>query len=163
MDAQVFPASVPHGGLFHAITATSASSVATFLRLTLAVAMIPHGLQKVFGMFGGMPLGDTMNLMTDVFGLPAIVAALVIAIEFLGAIALALGFLSRIVAVGVIAVMVGAIAMVHGGHGFMMNWTGAASGEGYEYHLLVIAVASVVTALGSGRLSLDRLLNRASK
>jgi hypothetical protein len=41
----------------------------------------------------------------------------------------------------VAAVMVGAIATVHLANGFFMNWAGTQKGEGFEYHLLVFALA----------------------
>jgi putative oxidoreductase len=123
--------------------------------------MLPHGLQKVFGLFGGTPLGESIAALSSAFGLPWVVSALVVAIELFGPIALVLGLFSRVAAAGIAGVMIGAVATVHGAHGFMMNWAGSASGEGYEYHILVTAIASVVIALGSGRLSLDRTLQRA--
>lgn len=51
-------------------------------------------------------------------------------------------------------------AMVHARFGFFMNWSGAQKGEGFEYHLLVVAAAAVVMLRGSGALSLDRLFSR---
>jgi len=57
--------------------------------------------------------------------------------------------------------MVVAIAMVHHQFGFFMNWFGAQKGEGYEYHLLVIAMAVLVILRGAGAVSLDRALTAA--
>ena len=51
-----------------------------------------------------------------------------------------------------------AIANVHAANGFFMNWFGAQKGEGFEYHLLAIALAAVVVIGGSGKLSVDRWL-----
>jgi putative oxidoreductase len=39
-----------------------------------------------------------------------------------------------------------------------MNWAGTQKGEGFEYHLLAIALAVVVMLRGSGSLSMDRAL-----
>jgi putative oxidoreductase len=55
--------------------------------------------------------------------------------------------------------MVVAVAMVHGQFGFFMNWTGAQKGEGYEYHLLVLATAAFLMIRGAGAASVDRLLS----
>jgi putative oxidoreductase len=63
-------------------------------------------------------------------------------------------------AFGIAATMLGAIAMVHGKMGFFMNWSGQQGGEGFEYHLLAIAMAVAVIIRGSGALSIDRLLQR---
>ena len=62
-------------------------------------------------------------------------------------------------AAGVAAVMVGAIVTVHLTHGFFMNWTGAQAGEGFEFHILAIALALVVMLRGSGAASVDRALS----
>ena len=60
------------------------------------------------------------------------------------------------------AVMVGAIVKVHRGTGFFMNWAGKhqAGQEGYEYHLLVIAICAALIVTGGGALALDGLLVR---
>lgn len=126
-----------------------------FLRLALAVVMFPHGAQKVLGWWGGYGFDGTMGFLTGTVGLPWIVALLVVAIEFLGPIALAIGALTRLAALGMVAVMVGAIATVHASHGFLMNWSGAQQGEGFEYHLLVIGISLALLAGGAGRFSLD--------
>lgn len=54
--------------------------------------------------------------------------------------------------------MVVAIFMVNGRYGLFLNWFGDRMGHGYEYHLLVIALAAVIMVRGSGALSVDRLL-----
>jgi putative oxidoreductase len=54
--------------------------------------------------------------------------------------------------------MLGAIAMVHKNFGFFMNWMGNQPGEGFEYHLLAIAVLSVILIAGPGRYALGRFL-----
>jgi putative oxidoreductase len=45
--------------------------------------------------------------------------------------------------------------MVHLPNGFSMNWFGQQKGEGYEYHLLVVGIATTLLATGSGRWSID--------
>lgn len=131
-----------------------------FLRLVLAVVMFPHGAQKVLGWWGGHGFDGTMGFLTGTVGLPWLVALLVIAIEFLGPLALAIGALTRLAALGMVAVMVGAIATVHASHGFFMNWSGAQQGEGFEYHLLVIGIALALLSGGAGRFSLDHRFAR---
>lgn len=87
-------------------------------------------------------------------------AYLVIAAEFVGAIALILGLLTRFAAFGMFAVMAGAIYLAHWQNGFFMNWAGKQSGEGIEYHLLVMGMALALMVQGGGRASIDRLLSR---
>ncbi len=41
-----------------------------------------------------------------------------------------------------------------------MNWTGQQKGEGFEYHLLALAMAVAIMIAGSGAWSVDRLLSR---
>lgn len=144
--------------LLRSITRTPADVTATIARLAVGVVMFPHGAQKALGWFGGNGFAATMEFMTGQAGLPQIVALLVILGEFLGSIGLIVGCLSRLAAGGIVIIMGGAIATVHFQHGFFMNWFGQQAGEGYEYHLLMIALAMIVMIRGSGALSVDRAL-----
>ena len=153
---------LPRPALGQRLLATEAEPGPVVARLVLALVMLPHGAQKLLGWFGGYGWSGTMGFLTDGVGLPAPLAAGVILLEFLGPIALLLGFLTRPVALGLAGVMLGAIASVHAQHGFFMNWSGQQAGEGFEYHLLVIALAAVLALAGGGRFSLDRRLARSS-
>ena len=128
-------------------------------RTTIGLAFAAHGTQKAFGWFGGPGLKQTLRTMTEFVGLPAIVAFAAVGAEFLGGVALILGFLGRISALGIAVNMLAAIFMVHGKYGLFMNWFGDRKGHGIEYHLLAIALAIVIIAKGSGAFSLDRLLS----
>lgn len=130
------------------------------LRLILGGVFFVHGAQKALGWFGGHGLTGTLDFFTQGMGLPMLVAVLVVAAEFLGAIGLVVGFLTRIAAVGIFAVMVGAIALVHMPNGFFMNWSGNQAGEGIEYHLLAIAISLALVLGGGGMASIDRALTR---
>lgn len=125
------------------------------VRVVLGAVLFPHGAQKLLGWFGGAGFGPTLQSLTGM-GLPAAVALLVILIESFGAISLVTGFLARVSALGVIAVMLGAILKVHLAHGFFMNWTGAQQGEGFEYHLLALGMALPIVLFGAGSASIDR-------
>ena len=137
---------------------TNESNAATILRIVLGIILFPHGAQKLFGWFGGYGFNGTMGFLTGTAGLPWIIAFLVIAIEFFGAIALILGFGTRIVATGIIALFAGIVFTSHLQNGFFMNWAGNQSGEGFEYHLLVIGIALALFVSGSGKWSVDRTL-----
>ena len=143
-------------GLVRVLLGTRDHFQGLLLRLTLAIVIFPHGAQKVLGSFGGYGWSGTMGYLTGTIGLPTVVAALVILIEFLAPVALLLGFCTRIAAAGIIAVMVGAIETVHQSNGFFMNWSGKQLGEGFEYHLLAIGIAAALVFGGAGKLSLDR-------
>ncbi len=140
--------------IFH----TEDDRVATLLRLALGLVILPHGLQKVFGWFGGGGLAGTAGFFEQGLGVPVILASLVIAAEFLGALGLITGFLSRVSAAGIGMVMIGAVYLVHWNVGFFMNWSGGQSGEGFEYHILALALALAVVVRGGGSLSVDRLI-----
>jgi putative oxidoreductase len=71
---------------------------------------------------------------------------------------LILGFLTRIAAFGIGVNMVVAIMTVHHAFGFFMNWTGAQKGEGFEFHLLVLAIVAFLIIRGAGAFSVDRIL-----
>jgi putative oxidoreductase len=134
---------------------TDRSSVNLALRVTLGLVMFPHGAQKLLGWFGGSGFSGTMGFLTGGAGLPAPLAFLVIMAESVGALMLIVGAGTRLAAVGIFSVMLGAVAMQHWQHGFFMNWFGNQRGEGFEYHLLVMAIAGTIAAVGAGRLSVD--------
>lgn len=131
-----------------------------FARLALGVVMLPHGLQKVAGMFGGHGFEATLSHFTSKMGMPTSVAVLVILAESAGALGLIVGFCTRLCALGIGMVMAGAIVMAHWQHGFFMNWFGKQTGEGFEYHILAIGLALALLIRGGGALSIDRSIAR---
>jgi len=120
--------------------------------------MFPHGAQKLLGWFGGYGFAGTLGFLTEKMGLPKPLAASVILIEFAAPLLLVAGLGTRFAALGIGAIMIGAIATVHASQGFFMNWSGAQAGEGFEYHLLALGLVAVLLAQGGSRLSLDRRL-----
>ncbi len=132
------------------------------LRVLLAVVYFPHGAQKVFGWFGGRGLEATMAYFTKVHHLPVELAVLPIIAEFLGPICLFFGFLTRIAAFAIAVDMVVAVFLVHLKFGFYMNWSAKQGGEGFEFHILAIAIAVALIISGAGRWSIDRLISRKS-
>jgi putative oxidoreductase len=76
-----------------------------------------------------------------------------------GGLGLIVGLLTRVAALGIIITMAVAILMVHSKVGFFMNWSGNQRGEGFEYHLVVIALAVVVMVKGAGAFSFDSALS----
>jgi putative oxidoreductase len=127
-------------------------------RVILGTVVLGHGVHKLLGWFGGYGFDGTMGFFTDTIGLPYIFGLLIIASETAGMLALILGFLGRFIALSLIVIMAGAIVTTHGQFGFFMNWSGNQGGEGYEFHLLVIALSTVTVLNGSGTYSLDQFL-----
>lgn len=141
-----------------AVLSTDRAPLLTILRLTLGLVMIPHGLQKTIGAFGGYGFAGSMGWFASV-GIPAFLGFLSIAAEMGGSIALVAGFSTRIAAFGILVNMTVA-GVMHRANGFMMNWFGNQKGEGFEYHLLAGGIALVLILGGGGRFSIDRLLTR---
>ena len=142
--------------MFRKLINTSDDPAITVLRLVLGVVFFAHGAQKTLGWFGGYGFSGTMGFFTQGMHIPAAFAFLAICAEFLGSIGLLLG---RVAAFGIACNMVVAIAMVHRHIGFFANWYGTQKGEGYEYHLLAIAIALAIMIKGSGAFSVDRALS----
>jgi putative oxidoreductase len=141
------------------LIATDNSSATTILRLALGVIFFAHGAQKMLGWFGGYGFAGTMGFFTGAMHIPAVFAFLAIAAEFFGGLGLIFGLLTRVASSGIFCNMMVAVALVHGQFGFFMNWTGAQKGEGYEYHLLVLATTAFLMIGGAGAASVDRLLS----
>jgi putative oxidoreductase len=141
-----------------ALLRTEDSTSLLLVRLALGIVMLPHGLQKTLGLFGGFGFSGTMGMFTSQMGMPALLAFLLILSESLGSLGLILGFLTRVAAFGCAAVMLGAIVMVHWHNGFFMNWFGNQAGEGFEYHILALGMAVALLIGGGGKASVDRSL-----
>ena len=143
------------------LIATDNDAATTIVRLVLGVVFFAHGAQKMLGWFGGHGFTATMGAFTNYMHIPAPLAFLAICAEFFGGLGLIFGLLTRIAAFGIFVNMAVAIAMVHRHFGFFMNWMGTQKGEGYEYHLLVLAITAFLMIRGAGAASLDRLLQSA--
>ncbi len=130
-------------------------------RVALGFLMLPHGLQKTFGLFGGYGFSGTMGWFTETMNIPWILGAFIIVAEFIGALSLIAGFATRFWAFVMIPLMLGAALMVHLPYGWFMNWDGAAKGEGFEYHIAIIALSVIVLLNGAGRFSVDRKIASA--
>ena len=128
---------------------------ALIARAALGIVILPHGMQKLLGMFGGPGFSAEVDYLTGV-GIPVLVAMLVILGESFGALFLIAGFISRISAAGIAIIMLGAVFLEHLPNGFFMNWFGTQKGEGFEYHLLALGLALIVILRGGGKWSLDR-------
>ena len=132
----------------------------TILRVVLGVVFFAHGAQKMLGWFGGYGFHGTMGFFTEKMGIPAPFAFLAICAEFFGGLGLIVGLLTRIAALGIGVEMIGAVLMVHLPNGFFMNWAGNQKGEGFEYHLLAIAMAAALLLRGAGAWSADGALSK---
>jgi putative oxidoreductase len=146
--------------MFRKLISTSDDYTYTMVRLVLGVVFFAHGAQKMLGWFGGYGFSGTMNFFTQMMHIPAPLAFLAICAEFFGGLGLIVGLLGRVAAFGIFMNMLVAIFTVHIHNGFFANWSGQQKGEGFEYHLLAIALLLVVMIKGSGALSVDRALSK---
>lgn len=137
---------------------TEENNLAALLRIVVGVVIFPHGAQKLLGWFGGYGFDGTMGFFTQNLGIPYLFALLAIAAEFFGGLGLITGLLTRLSALGVASVMFVAVMLIHINVGFFMNWSGQQQGEGFEYHILMIALAIAVMVKGGGSFSFDKLI-----
>ena len=131
----------------------------TLFRVAVGGTFFAHGAQKVFGWFGGPGLKGVIAYFRQALGVPAPLTVLAALTELLGGLAMIGGFLVRPAAVGLIIVMLVAIAKVHAPNGFFINWSlEPGKGHGFEMNLALIAMALGVLFGGAGWLSIDRCL-----
>jgi putative oxidoreductase len=119
------------------------------LRIGLAVIFIYHGLGKVNA---DTNWGSAWNP-----GLPPYQQVAVAWGELLGGAALAVGFLTRLAALGIIAIMAGAIYTVHGQNGFALVNPSQPGKLGFEYNFALIVMSLALVLLGGGTLAVDRI------
>ena len=122
------------------------------LRIVVGALFFGHGAQKLFGWFGGHGLQGTGGFFESIGLKPGRQMALCAGLgELVGGVLLALGLLTPLAAAVLTAVMVAAIASVHWTKGLWVT------DGGFEYNLVLIAVAFAVTAIGTGDWSLDHV------
>lgn len=125
------------------------------LRIVTGLLLVPHGAQKLFGWFGGPGLTGMAGWLDSIGYSPGFLFALIAGlIEFVGGLALAFGFLTRVAAASVVALMVVIVFGFHWSAGFF--WTDG----GWEYPALWAFAALVFAIKGGGALSVDRALGR---
>jgi putative oxidoreductase len=160
--------------LFHSEAAAPARAnlAAIILRLSLALTFLFHGLDKIVHGFGGTawvnemyakqpgnpsqkPDDQRKQLEEMPTSLRFMGTQLAVAWgEFLGGLALLVGMLARVAALGLILIQIGAVILVTAPHGFNL------SSGGYEYNLALIAMCLALIVLGAGRWSVDWALAR---
>lgn len=121
-------------------------------RAATGLFLMPHGAQKLFGLFGGYGLEATGQFFAAKLGMPPVMALVVGVIEFFGGLALATGFLTRIAAGAITVMLAVAVLQVHLANGFF--WTSG----GFEYPLLWGILSLTYVVKGGGRLSVDALI-----
>ena len=124
----------------------SAPYAALVLRVSLGLMYIAHSLVLKHFTY---TLPGTAQFFESI-GLPAALAYLTFWAELIGGIALVAGIGTRVVALGLLPVLIGA-TWVHAGNG----WVFSAANGGWEYPVFLIAVSLVQVLLGDGRFALS--------
>ncbi len=115
------------------------------LRVAVATIFIRHGAQKLF-VFGFAGVTGAFTHMGVPF--PGLMGPLIGVLEFFGGIALVIGLLTRLVALGFVCDMLGAILLVQLKNGFSR----------YELEFLLLGSSVALAIMGAGRFSVDALI-----
>lgn len=129
--------------------ASLGTAALTILRVTVGIVMVSHGWKKL----------TDMQATVDSFagmGMPApdVMVWFAVAGEFLGGLGLLVGALTPLAGLGVMAVMLTAILVVHAGNGLF------AENGGFEYPLVLLMAAFYFVVRGAGPVSVDALVRR---
>jgi putative oxidoreductase len=143
--------------LFTNLLRTKDDWTPTIIRIVAGGVMLPHGIQKMFGWFGGAGFSATIHNF-GVRGFPAYLVVMVIAAEFFGSIGLILGALTRIAAFGLLVDMTVAAVTTTSKFGMFINWSGKQKGEGMEFQILFIGMMLAILITGGGAFSVDRAI-----
>jgi len=125
-----------------------------FLRVVLGGILIPHGCQKLFGLFGGMGFTANAALFDKLGYTPGLFwGTLVGCTELIGGTLLVLGLFTRFAAAAVLIFMLEAMRFTSAKGFFWAN-------GGMEYALLIGTCALFLLIRGGGEYSLDRAIGR---
>ncbi len=136
--------------LFRTATPSQISIALAIVRVVVGIVFIAHGAQKIFT-FGFAGVTDGFAQMG--IPLPGITGPLAALVEFLGGIALVVGLLTRLAALGLAIDMLGAILLVHLPAGFFLP-------NGYEFALTLFAASIALMIGGPGEYSVDAGIGR---
>ena len=125
------------------------------LRVALGVVFIAHGLDKLFGTFGGGGLAETAKQFAELGLNPPMLQAIMAGLtEAGGGFLVFLGLFTRLGGLMIASTMVVAIITVHGANGLF------ARDGGFEYPLVALSGALSLALSGGGAIALDRLIKR---
>lgn len=133
---------------------TKDSVVIFSIRLILALLVLPHGMQKLFGWFGGLGFEGTIDFFTLEYGVWPMITVPLILIESIGMVFLLFGIWSRICAGSAGLIFLTAMFVPHQHVNFYMQFLGIESG-GIVFQILVVVLSAIITYFGGGKWSVD--------
>jgi len=136
--------------LFSSPTRRQIDAGLTLLRIVLGLTFVMHGGQKLF-VYGFAGVTGAFGQMG--IPMPGLLGPFVAFVEFFGGIAIVLGLLTRLAALGIGGTMIVAILTVHLKAGFF-------NPGGFEFPLSLLASALTLVITGAGAYSLDAVLER---
>lgn len=123
---------------------------ATVTRISLGLVLIAHSIYLKLVVFG---LPGTAQFFTSI-GLPAVLAYVVFTIEAVAGVALVVGWQSRISALAVVPILLGA-TWAH----WSTGWLFTNAGGGWEYPALLSVLAFAQVFLGDGAFAISNQRN----
>ena len=129
------------------------------IRLSLGVIFLAHGAQQLFGIWDGPGVPARIEIAKASSPIAAYLAFIAAGTELVGGIAVAVGLLTRLAALGLALDMIAWILRVPLINGFFLNWSMApGKGHGYEFSLALLAMSVALFLSGPGKLALDHVL-----
>lgn len=136
--------------LFRPTSERQLNSALLLLRVITGATLLAHGAQKLF-VYGFAGVSGAFTQMG--IPMPGIIGPLIALLEFFGGIALVIGLLTRLAAVGLAIDMLGAALLVHLKNGFFLP-------QGAEFVLVLFGATAALALTGAGAFSVDTLIAR---
>ena len=131
-----------------------------FLRFCYGAFFVPHGWSKIVGdsvaiydASGALVGGTAAGMARMSFPMPEVLAWCIGVLELMGGALLAIGLLTRLMAIQFVGFMFVAAFVVHSGAWF---WTA----RGLEMPLILMVIGIVIFVRGGGQLSVDKVLSK---
>ncbi len=150
------PGRSPNSNMYRSLILTTGNWGMLPIRIGLGIIFFAHGAQKVFGIFGGAGFDRWLNQELpnafNAFGPVKLWLAIAAFAELFGSIMVFIGFLTRVGAFLLGAVMLVAMIFVHWPYGFFLRDPGT---DGVEYVLALLCCSIALMVEGGGRFSVD--------
>jgi putative oxidoreductase len=129
--------------------------VEPLLRVFVGLMLMPHGAQKLFGMFGGGGISGTAQFFENSGYAPAVFWVVVVGLtELVGGFAIAVGLFTRLAAALAFIEMAVLVLIHHMPNGFFVTK------GGYEFALLWGIALFYFLIRGGGRYSIDAQIGK---